>query len=43
MAVGVNTRSDVTTLRSFLDDNGGEGIRLVAKIQTEGERLRLRV
>lgn len=29
VAVGVNSRNDVNAIRSFLDDNGGESIKLV--------------
>ncbi|PNW83558.1 hypothetical protein CHLRE_05g234700v5 [Chlamydomonas reinhardtii] len=36
VAVGVNSRNDVNAIRSFLDDNGGESIKLIAKIESEG-------
>ncbi|GLC61308.1 hypothetical protein PLESTB_001741900 [Pleodorina starrii] len=35
IAMGANSRNDLAAVRGFLDDNGGETIKLIAKIESE--------
>ncbi|GLI64206.1 hypothetical protein VaNZ11_007398 [Volvox africanus] len=35
IAMAVNSRNDLASVRGFLDDNGGETIKLIAKIESE--------